>query len=118
MALPTFTPPVPPSPGTTNKPEFAIHEAPFGDGYTGAAAAGLNNVRDVLTLSWDVLLPGQAALITRFLSDRRGVGVFYYTPSNEGAPLKWTCKEFTDKRGEAGMRTVTATFRRSFNPAA
>lgn len=117
MTLPTFTPPVPPSPGTTNKPEFRVLSAGFGDSYSQDAPDGINNVRKVLSLAWDTLLPIQAKAITDFLEATRGAGIFYYTPSNEAVPIKWTCREFSDRRGEAGMRTVSATFRQSFNLA-
>lgn len=113
--IPTFTPPVPPSPGTTNKPEFRVLEADFGDGYSAAAGDGINSVRDVLSLEWATLTPTQAVAITEFLRGLKGVGKFWYTPSDETKARKWTCKDYSDKRGEGGMRSVTATFRQSFN---
>lgn len=115
MALQIFTPAVPPSPGTTDKPEFKVLRADFGDGYSAAAPNGLNSVRRVLSLAWDTLLPEQARAITGFLQARAGAEAFFYTPSDEQAPVRWTCEDYTDKRGEGGLRTVTATFRQSFN---
>lgn len=117
MPLPTFIPPIAPSPGTTDKPEFKVLTADFGEGYTQSAGDGVNNVRRVLSLTWETLLPAQAAVITDFIKARRGFGIFYYTPSNETKALKWTCNDFSDKRGEGGLRTVSATFRQSFNLA-
>lgn len=114
MAIETFVPPIPPSPGTSNKPEFKVLEAEFGDGYTQAGADGLNNIRDVLSLEWETLTPAQAEAIITFIRRQYGARPFWYTPSN-GVRQKWTCKEYTDKRGEGGLRTVTATFRQSFN---
>lgn len=115
MALQTFRPPVAPSPGTTNKPEFKTLEADFGDGYSQAGPDGINNVRDILSLSWETLLPSEAKLITDFLRARKGAEPFWYTRSNDTVAKKWTCKEISDKAGEGGLRTVTATFRQSFN---
>ena len=117
MPLPTFTPPVAPSPGTTDKPEFKVLVADFGDGYTQGSADGLNNVQRVLSLNWETLTPAQCNTIMNFLKGTKGTGIFYYTPSNEATALKWTCSEVSDKRGEGGLRSVTATFRQSFNLA-
>jgi phage-related protein len=115
MTIQTFTPPVAPSPGTINKPEFRVLSAEFGDGYSQDGPDGINNVRAILALTWETLLPAQAAYITSFIAARKGVEPFWYTPSDEATPIKWTCKDMTDKRGDGGLRTVTATFRRSFN---
>ena len=52
--------------------------------------------------------------VSDFIRRHYGARPFWYTPSN-GEPQKWTCKKFNDKRGEGGLRTVTATFRQSFN---
>jgi len=52
MTLQTFTPPIQPSVGATNKPKVKILKADFGDGYTQAAADGTNNIRAEFSLTW------------------------------------------------------------------
>ena len=73
MAFPTFTPPVPPSPGTANKPKVKLLKAEFGDGYTQTTRDGLNHVRRTLSLKWEFLTPTQAKTISAPLAASRGV---------------------------------------------
>lgn len=113
MAWETFTPPVAPSSGTRNKPEIKLLKADFGDGYTQIAPDGLNHVRRVLTLGWDMLLPWQKDEIVAFLEARGGYEPFYYTPSNEDEPVKWTCEDWDDTRANDGFK-VSAIFRQDF----
>jgi phage-related protein len=115
MSISTFVPPIPPSPGTANKPEIKLLEAQFGDGYTQVTRDGLNHIRKILTLSWDGLVPAHAKIITDFLEARGGDESFLYTPSDEAVPIQWTCKEWDDKRTQGGLRVITATFRQNFN---
>jgi phage-related protein len=113
MALETFYPPVAPEPGTRNKSELKLLKAEFGDGYTQSARDGINHRRRVLSVSWAKLLPWQKDEIVSFLEERGGDQAFWYTPSNESDPVKWTCEEWDDARSDDGM-DVTATFRQSF----
>lgn len=115
MALQTFSPPIPPSPGTTAKPKLKLLKAEFGDGYTQSARDGLNHIRKTLSLEWEILLPDQAKQITDFFELQGGDIPFYYTPSDETTPIKWTCEEWDDKRTDGGLRNVTCTFEQSFS---
>jgi len=115
MTLATFTPPIAPSPGTTDKPKVKILKADFGDGYSQWAPDGLNNIRRTLSLTWEVLLPAQALAITSFMFTQAAAALpFYYTPSDETTAVKWTCDNWEDKRGDNGIRTVVATLEQSF----
>lgn len=114
MALLVFTPPVPPSPGTGNQPEVKLLEAEFGDGYTQSAPDGINHIRRVLNLKWEMLSPAQCDQIVAFLTARGGSEPFLYTPSDELTPVKWTCKKWGDERLKNGLRSVNAEFRQSF----
>jgi phage-related protein len=114
MALKTFDPVIPPSSGTGNKPEMKLLAAEFGDGYTQVAPDGMNHIRRTLTLKWDLLTPDQMFEITRFFTDHGGSVPFWYQPSNESKPVKWTCKDFDDTRANDGFQ-VSATFVQSFN---
>jgi phage-related protein len=109
----TFKPPVRPSPGTGNKPEIKLLEADFGDGYTQGAPDGLNHIRRVLSLTWEMLLPAQMNEIVDFFTRHGGHTPFLYTPSNEGEPVKWKCKDWSDTRAGDGMKVV-ATLREDF----
>ena len=115
MPLLTFTPPVAPSIGTDNTPEFKILEAEFGDGYSQPAADGFNNVRNVVGLGWDTLTPDQSAPIMAFLKARRGYEPFLYQSVFDAAPVRWTCKEVSERVIEGGFRAVRATLKRDFN---
>jgi len=115
MALETFVPPIPPSPGTRARPKVRLLKAEFGDGYTQTTRDGINHIRKTLELEWETLTPAQAKQITDFLERHGGDIPFYYTPSNETVPIKWTCEEWEDTRGQGGLRTVTCTFEQSFS---
>lgn len=115
MTLATFTPPFAPMPGTTDKPKVKILKAEFGDGYSQTAPDGLNNVKRVLSVAWDALTPTQITAMTGFFFTQASQGnPFYYTPSDETVPVKWTCEVWDDKRGQGGLRALTATFEQSF----
>lgn len=114
MPLDTFTPPIPPSPGTSNKPELKILDAAFGDGYDQPTPDGLNHIRRVLSLQWETLTPANCKTITDFLEGKLGTEPFYYTPSDEVSPVRWTCREWNDRRGQRGFRMLSATFREYF----
>ncbi|SER25740.1 Phage-related protein [Faunimonas pinastri] len=115
MALRVFYPPIPPSPGTSDKPKLTLLKAEFGDGYTQTTRAGLNHIRRVLSLNWDRLLPDQAAFIVNFLEAHGGDTSFYYTPSDELRAVKWTCEEWESKKNGNDGCSVSATFEQSFS---
>jgi phage-related protein len=115
MAIATFTPPRAPNVGTEDAPKVSLLKAEFGDGYTQATAAGINHIRRIISLEWEVLTPTQAKAMTDFFVAQGGYKPFWWTPSNEATPLKWTCEEWKDKRDKGGLRTVSATFIQSFN---
>ena len=115
MSIPTFTPPIAPSPGYRKRPEIRILRAEFGDGYTQTARDGLNHIRKVDILRWDVLTPEQADQITGFLEERGGDLPFLYTRPGDTAPTKFTCAEWDETVNQRGYRTITATFRQDLN---
>lgn len=115
MALDTFDPPIPPSPGTKRKPRVRLLEVEFGDGYTQTTRDGLNHIRRTLSLEWELLTPTQAAEITDFLEEKGGDIPFLYQPSDDPAPLQWRCKDWDDTNGKGGWRKVKATFEQDFS---
>ncbi|MGY3575292.1 phage tail protein [Bradyrhizobium sp. USDA 4504] len=89
MALDTFTPNPPPSPGTKLSRDIKTRKAEFGDGYTQEGPDGSNPIKRKISLTWDVLLPEQQAAIVTFLEGHITTP-FYYTPAN-GITRKWKC---------------------------
>lgn len=114
MPFDTFTPPIPPSPGTSIAKRPRLYEAEFGDGYTQVTRAGLNHIKRKISLEWEVLLPADADSIDDFLTEKGGDTPFWYTPSNAPAAIKWTCKEWDVRRLENGLRSVSCEFEESF----
>ncbi|MEP0260490.1 MAG: phage tail protein [Roseibium sp.] len=112
MALPAFAPPVAPSPGTGHNPEISLRKADFGDGYTQSSPAGLNHIRQVITLRWDGLTPDQAAMIRDFLAERGGWQAFWYQPHGHATRVKWTCEEWSSVSGAPW--SFTAKLRQCF----
>lgn len=112
MTLPTFTPPMRPSAGTTHQPEVALRTASFGDGYTQSAPAGLNHIRDVVSFKWDFLSLAEAQEIEGFLAARGGCQPFLYTLNGEAEPRRWVCDTWSVTEGHPCRLTVT--FKESF----
>jgi phage-related protein len=117
MAFLTFTPPRPPGDTTTDKPEVSVLANDFGSGYVQSVADGLNNIRRVMTLTWETLVPTDFQALDSFLRARRGCEPFFWTPSDETTPILWTCKEWDNAREMGGFYRFSATFRQSFVPA-
>lgn len=113
MPLPTFNPPVGPSPGTGWGRKLKILEADFGDGYSQPTPHGLNHMKKELSLNWGGLRESQMLVIDNFFAERGGTKAFYFRPAGHAAPLKWTCKEW-DAKIEDGVWKMTATLEQSF----
>lgn len=115
MTVETFRPTLTPSIGSSEAPEFKVLKADFGDGYAQAARAGLNNVRRVLSLKWDVLPVAQANAIVAFFSAHGGTDPFLYTVPGEATAVLWTCEQYEEGYSSFNLRSITATLRQSFN---
>ena len=110
--VPTFLPPVAPSPGGIRKPELRLVESKFGDGYTQSRPDGLNHRREVVTLRWDGLTGAEMNAIVGFLRDRGGHEEFHFQPHGYDAPIRWTCRDWEAEHGPPWR--LVATFRQSF----
>lgn len=113
MALPTFQPPIGPSPGTAHKPTVNLWEADFGDGYSQPTPKGINHIKKTVTLSWKTLTYEQMLEIVDFFERMGGNKPFYYQVYGNRGVMKWTCKEW-DSPTESGIWKVNATFVQSF----
>lgn len=116
MPIPTFSPPVGPSPGTSHKPTVNLWEADFGDGYSQPTPKGINHIKRAVSLSWNVLTLDQMQDITGFFERMGGNRPFYYQPFGEACARKWTCKDWTFTT-EGGIWQVTAELVQSFTNA-
>lgn len=114
MAVPTFKPPIPPSPGTMAKPELRLIKTEFGDGYTQRTRDGLNHSRDSLSLTWELLTPEQGRKIDAFFRERGGDRPFYYHSVLHDGPVKWTCTDYSPKIVENGFWSYSATLTQDF----
>lgn len=95
MGIPTFNPPIAPSPGTRHAPKVNILEAAFGDGYTQASPNGLNHIRQNLTLKWDGITEAQYLEILSFFEARGGYEPFSYQPRGFTKAHLWTAREWS-----------------------
>ena len=116
MPVPTFEPPVGPSPGTAHKPTVSLWEADFGDGYTQPTPKGINHIKRSTSLVWNVLTLEQMQEITAFFERMGGNQPFYFQPFGEDRARRWTCKEW-DFKTENGVWIVTANLVESFTSA-
>jgi phage-related protein len=117
IAIPTFDPPFAPSPGAQNKPEIKILQAEFGDGYSQPTPAGLNHIRRVLTLQWEMLERCERDAMLSFFERRGGTLPFFFAMPGE-AHIAYTCADWSDTALEAELYTVKATFKRYFGALA
>lgn len=113
MPIPTFTPPVRPSPGTSHAPQVKLLEAEFGDGYSQPTPHGINHIKKTVALVWSALLLEQRDDIVGFFERMGGSLPFYFQPYGEARMLKWTCKEWSSQK-DGGVWSITATFVQSF----
>jgi phage-related protein len=94
--------------GMTADVKFEVSTAQFGDGYSQAAAAGINN----RTGSWPLTFTDRdevIAAIMRFLDWHKGAASFWWTPPL-GTPGLYRCAEYGPSKLPGAMSTVTATF--------
>jgi phage-related protein len=117
MTTPTFTPPYAPSPGAQNKPAIKILQAEFGDGYTQPTPDGLNHIRPVLALQWDMLERAERDAILSFFERQGGTLPFFFAMPGE-EHFAYTCADWSDTALEAELYNVNATFRRFYGALA
>jgi phage-related protein len=117
MTTPTFNPGVSPSAGLLDKPELKLLEAEFGDGYSAPTPDGLNHIRRVLTLKFELLETDERDVITGFLVARKGVEPFLYTLPGEATAIAYTCKDWSSEALGADMFDVAATLKQTFRAA-
>lgn len=97
---------------------FATRESKFGDGYSQAVAAGINNE----TQSWNVELVGRKRTGVfgvldplAFLRAKKGATSFFWTPPL-GVQGYYRCKQYGIRDVGGGLYAITATFEQVFYP--
>jgi hypothetical protein len=68
---------------------------------------GLNFVRRTLSLQWDLLTPAEADAFEAFFV-ANVPAPFWYQPSDESTPIKWTCEDWDFTTGKGGFRSGKA----------
>ena len=110
MPAPVFTPPVPPTVGTTQTVRPRVFVAQFGDGYSQRTAAGLNAQPQIWTVSWSPVTQTHADTITNFLAARGGVQAFRWTPPGQTTQRVFVCREWTVTPRGAQLVDISASF--------
>jgi phage-related protein len=115
MTVPTFNPPIPPSPSVESKREFRVLEAAFGDGYTQVAEDGINNESNDTSLVWNNLTTAEANAIILFFQARKGAESFYYQIPGSTVVRRWRCKSYSTSQSNFNYFSVKAEFTRVFD---
>jgi len=111
----TFSPPVAPSPESDKEVTPRILRADFGDGYAQRSGDGINTMRQVRNLAWNVLTFADADTIEAFFAARSGVESFYWTAPDEASPRRWLCSTWRRGYVSGNMASLTATFTEVFD---
>lgn len=112
----TFSPIKTPTIETTVTFTAEVLQANFGDGYEQTAATGLNSVRGVYQVNWDLLSQDDRDLIEAFFATHLGSQAFQYTFPDESTPRKFKCKTWT-RGNNGGLFTLRAELREVFDLA-
>lgn len=81
----------------------------FGDGYEQRATFGINNNPQIWSLSFANRSDTEAQDIDDFLTARKGVESFTWTPYNESEG-RYICKEWSKSIDDFNRNTIQATF--------
>jgi phage-related protein len=114
MTIPTFTPPVGPSPGTSYERKINLYEAEFGDGYSQPTPKGINHVKKGVSLKWSTLTYTEMRQIISFFESLQGNKPFWFQPFGQPTTVKWTCKDYAETTDD-GIWSITAKFVESFS---
>lgn len=106
----TFSPPVPPSVGSSANHKPRVLRADFGDGYNQRAADGINTDLEKLSLVWSVLTIAEADLIDSFLSARGGHEKFLWTAPRSSVEKLWVCPDWSRDTVSKAHDSVKASF--------
>jgi len=109
-----------PAPGMGKTTTLAVETNSYGDGYEQRATRGLNPARPSWNFSFPFVGLAELTAYDDFLKQNATRG-FWMRPPGEPADVFVVCDEWaatiSDKNNSAGiLGSLSATFRRSFNP--
>jgi phage-related protein len=111
----TFTPPRDPDQSSELTTESRILEVQFGDGYGQASADGLNNLRDVWTLSWSGMSDAEKDAMKDFFRARGDYDPFDWTAPGESTAQRWRIRGGFKTRSRGGDWTIAVSFAEDFS---
>lgn len=106
--MPTFTPPIAPSPSTSTAHAPTVNSINYGDGYRQASARGINADRRRVTLVWSTLTHTNADTIETFFAGLGGYQNFDYQVPGQSAQLRWVCATWTRSEVSDLISAITA----------
>lgn len=105
MTIPTFTPPVPPSVGTSGDTSYRSLTARFGDGVQQDTPDGVDNDTMTATMVLEMLDEDQFQEVKTFM--RLNNLRFYWTYPGETDPRLWKCTKLSDNPLTGGLHNVS-----------
>lgn len=112
--------------GQTGQTEYAVLEAPMGDGYVQRAEDGINTRKD----QWDLTARGlwldvdpqgcpfagqDVKGIVNFIDEHKGVRAFAWT-APDGTDALWICKGVAKEKETPTLMSLQFTFIRTYVP--
>lgn len=92
----------------------SVKRAKFGDGYEQRAQFGINNNPQTWTLTFQFRTDTETNAINDFLTARRSVEAFSWTPPRSSTAIKVVCDNWSVEAVKHNLNTVQATFRQVF----
>lgn len=103
-----------PVPGASVDYEYSTRAAQFGDGYEQESGSGINNERQVWSLTFDGNKQRTDAILD-FIRKHKGYKYFLWTPPDSLEQIK--VKAVSPRKVvDGGFSTITVTFRQYFGP--
>ena len=101
-----------PMPGAKVSYEQTVRTAAFGDGYEQTPGSGINNERQIWSLTFDGNRERTNGIMD-FLRRHKGYKYFLWTPPDSEEQIKVKCLT-PEKTLNGGYTVITATFRQHF----
>lgn len=109
--MPTFT--WTPDRGASKDTTTRVNSASFGDGYTQRVGDGLNNVKEMWSLSFTLRTKIEINAIDDFLIARKGYENFDWT-NPRGVSKKYVCSRWSPTYNHDGDCSISMSFEEDF----
>lgn len=110
MTLFTYTP----SYGATNDVQPKLRKAQFGDGYSQRQADGINNAKEVWTVSFADRASTEIDAIETFLKGLNGA-YFTWIPPRQSVAKKFICEKWSRSINKGNIDSINAVFEQVFD---